>query len=280
MARFGILVDMDRCNGCHACVMACRDEHCGNDHLPYAAAKPYFGSFWMRVSERERGNYPHIKTCYYKIPCMHCDDAPCIREAPDKIYKREDGIVIIDPAKAKCDAHEGKEIQDSCPYGAIYWNDEKGLPQKCTLCAHLLDAGWKEPRCTEVCPNKGITFGDFDDPNSEVSQRIKAENAEFLHPEFGLSGSVYFVNMPKRFVSGSLVFGDTKKSAKKVTVDLVGEDFEAHTVSNGFGDFEFEGLEKNKKFTIRVRCPGYKDAEVQVATYKDNDIGDIVLEKA
>ena len=105
----------------------------------------------MRIIERERGSYPKVKTVYIKVPCMHCDDAPCVAQHPDKVYKRPDGIVIIDPVKAK----GAKEILDSCPYRVIFWNEETDLPQKCTLCAHLLDQGWDEPRCVEDMPHQG-----------------------------------------------------------------------------------------------------------------------------
>ncbi len=100
------------------------------------------------------------------MPCMHCDDALCVKAAQDgAIYKRSDGVVIIDPKKS-----EGqKRLVSTCPYRVIYWNEEKQIPQKCTFCAHLLDKGWKEPRCVEVCPTGALTFGDLDRPNSEAA---------------------------------------------------------------------------------------------------------------
>jgi Fe-S-cluster-containing dehydrogenase component len=275
MARPGLLIDMKKCNGCYGCFMACRDEHCGNDHLPYAAAQPYAGHFWMRIVERERGTYPKVKMAYLKIPCMHCDDAPCMRQHPDKIYKRPDGIVIIDPEKAA----GSKDVLESCPYNVIFWNEESKLPQKCTLCAHLLDQGWKKPRCVEVCPTGALSFGDFDDPDSEVSRRAAAANAEVLHPEYGVKGSVWYVDLPKRFVAGSLVFGDTDKCAGDVTVTLMGAGVEAEVRSNGFGDFEFEGLEKNTEYTVRIDHPGYRARELKASTLVDVYLGDVVLEK-
>jgi Fe-S-cluster-containing dehydrogenase component len=276
MTRFGLLIDMSRCNGCYGCFMACRDEFCGNDHLPYSAAQPHSGHFWMRILERERGSYPKVKTSYFKIPCMHCDDAPCLAQHPDKIYQRQDGIVIIDPVRAK----GAKEMLGSCPYNAIFWNEESSLPQKCTLCAHLLDRGWKAPRCVEICPNKALLFGDFNDPESEVSKRVARETAEVLHPEYGLRGGVWYLNVPKRFVAGSLVFADTDRCAGGVTVTLTGDGEERRVTSNGFGDFEFEGLAKDKEYTVRISHPGYQAKELKVRTQMDKYLGDIVLEKA
>ena len=76
---------------------------------------------------------------YVPNPCMHCDDAPCMESCPVEgaIYKRDDGLVIIDTDKCTgC-----KDCVDACPYGAIYFNDDLNLAQKCTGCAHLLDDG-------------------------------------------------------------------------------------------------------------------------------------------
>jgi len=278
MARYGLLVDMTRCNGCYGCFMACRDEFCGNDHLPYSAAQPYSGHFWMRIIERERGCYPRVKMSYIKVPCMHCADAPCVRQFPDQVYERPDGIVIIDPVKAK----GTREILDSCPYGAIFWNEEQSLPQKCTLCAHLLDQGWEKPRCVEVCPTKALLFGDFADPESEVSKRLREEEpgaAVSLHPEYGLKEGVRYLNLPKRFVAGSVVLGDSDKCARDVTVTLSGDGVSRETTTNGFGDFEFEGLDKDKDYTLTFQGPGYETHEVKVFTKIDKHIGDVVLTK-
>jgi len=276
MTRFAMLIDMKKCNGCYACFMACRDEFCGNDHLPYSAAQPYSGHFWMRILERERGSYPKVKTAYIKVPCMHCDEAPCVEQNPDKVYKRSDGIVIVDPTKAE----GAKEIVDSCPYRAIFWNEELGLPQKCTFCAHLLDRGWEEPRCVEVCPTKALLFGDLDDPESEVSKRLAEEKGEVLNPEYGLKGNVWYLNMPRRFVAGSLVLGDTDQCAGGVVVTLIGGGERRETRTNGFGDFEFEGLDKNKEYTIDVDHPGYVRRTLTANTQIDRYLGDIILEKA
>jgi Fe-S-cluster-containing dehydrogenase component len=276
MSRFGILVDMSRCNGCYGCFMACRDEHCGNDHLPYAAAQPYGGHYWMRIVQRERGSYPKVKTSYFQIPCMHCDDAPCLRQHPDKVFKRQDGIVIIDPVKAK----GARGLLDSCPYNAIFWNEEAALPQKCTMCAHLLDQGWKKPRCVEICPTKALTFGDLDDPESEVARRLAEESAEVLHPEYGLQGAVWYVNLPKRFVAAGLVFADTDRCAGNVAVTLAGGGEARQATSNGFGDFEFEGLDKDVEYTVEIEHPGYKPLQLKVRPQIDTYLGDIFLELA
>lgn len=275
MARYGILVDMNRCNGCYGCFLACRDEFCGNDYLPYSAAQPYSGHYWMRVVDRERGQFPRVKMSYLKIPCMHCDEPLCVKQAPDAVYKRPDGIVIIDPVKAK----GRKEILDSCPYRVIFWNEEKQLPQKCTMCAHLIDQGWEEPRCVEICPNKALIFGDLNDPNSEVSRRLAVEKAEVLHPEYALQEKVLYLGLPKRFIAGSVVFGNTDKCGVNVTVTVTADGDKKATKTNSFGDFEFEGLDKDKEYAVQFKHAGYKSKTVKVKPVIDTYVGDIVMER-
>jgi Fe-S-cluster-containing dehydrogenase component len=276
MARYGLLIDMNRCNGCYACFLACRDEYCGNDYPPYSAAQPDLGSYWMRIVERERGSFPKIKVAYIRIPCMHCDSPACVEKSPSgAVYKRPDGIVIIDPVKAK--GH--KEIVDSCPYQVIYWNEKSQLPQKCTFCAHLLDKGWKEPRCVEVCPTNALIFGDLDDPKSEVAKRLTTEKAEVLHPEYGLKEKVMYLGLPKRFIAGSVVFGDIDKCAENVTVTITGDGNTRTTKTNNYGDFEVEGLLANTEYIVRIVAKDYKAQELTAKTMKDIYLGDINLVK-
>ena len=274
MARYGLVIDVNKCSGCYNCYLACRDEYCGNDYPPYSLAQPYTGHFWMRQIERERGKYPKVKVAYTPLPCMHCDDALCIKAAQDgAVYRRPDGIVIIDPEKSKGQ----KNLLSACPYRVIYWNEEKNIPQKCTLCAHLLDAGWKEPRCVEACPTGALTFGDLDDPNSEVSKLAASGKAEILHPEYEMKEKVTYIGLPKRFVAGSVVFGDKDECAENVSVTLTGEGEKKTVKTDNYGDFEFEGLPEDKEYSVKIECPGYKPEEFSVKTKVDVYLGDIIL---
>ena len=82
MARYGLLIDVAKCNGCYNCFLACKDEHCGNDHRPIAAAQPELGQYWMNVVEKERGSYPKVKVASIPMTCAQCDDpAPCMAAA-------------------------------------------------------------------------------------------------------------------------------------------------------------------------------------------------------
>ena len=112
MTRYGMLMDVTKCNGCYNCFLVCKDEHCGRAHPGYSAAQPMTGHAWISIVNTERGRFPKVKVDYTAIPCMHCDDPACVAAA-DKlgaggaggaqgaIYKRKDGIVLIDPDKAK-----------------------------------------------------------------------------------------------------------------------------------------------------------------------------------
>jgi Fe-S-cluster-containing dehydrogenase component len=277
MARYGMIMDVTKCNGCYNCFLACKDEYCGNEFPPYSASQPMTGHYWMRIIEKERGKFPKVKVAYTAVPCMHCDNPTCVKLAQDKaIYQRPDGIVIIDPEKAK----DHKELLSTCPYRVIYLNEEKQLPQKCTLCAHLLDQGWKEPRCVEVCPTGALLFGDLDDPNSEISKVIASGKTEVLHPEYGLKEKVRYIGLPKRFVAGAVVLTDTEECGEGIKVTLEGEGEKKTVLTDNYGDFEFEGLPPDKTYIVRVEAPGYRKQQFEVKTNVDVYLGDIFLAKS
>jgi Fe-S-cluster-containing dehydrogenase component len=276
MSKLGLVIDVSKCNGCYNCFLACKDEYCGNDFLPYSLSQPMTGHYWMRMVEKERGRYPRVKVAYTAIPCMHCENASCLKMAPDgAVYKRPDGIVIIDPEKAA----GRQDLVSSCPYRAIYWNEERQVPQKCTLCAHLLDQGWKEPRCVEACPTGALLFGDMDDPRSEIFKVLAADSSESLHPEYQLNEKVRYIGLPKRFIAGSVIFKDTDECAEGVKVTLTGEGDKKTVLTNNYGDFEFEGLPADKEYTVKVEARGYKSQEFNVKTNIDVYLGDIFLAK-
>jgi Fe-S-cluster-containing dehydrogenase component len=278
MTRLGLLIDVTKCTGCHNCFLACRDEYFDNDYSPYSAAQPLDGQFWMQVKEIERGTFPKVKLDYIPLPCVHCADAPCIAAAADDaVYRRPDGFVIIDPAKAKGQ----KDIVSSCPYRVIYWNKDLQTPQKCTMCAHRLDEGDKEPRCVEACPTGALTFGDLDDPASTISKYMAEKAVEDFHPEYGTKPTVKYVGVPKRFVAGEVVRADnTGECAEGAAITLEGDGVKLATMSDSYGDFEFEGLDKNKVFKLTVSLAGYGSKTFDISTAGDVNLGEIVLERA
>lgn len=277
MARYGMVIDITRCNGCYNCFLTCRDEFWNNDYPPYSAAQPFADHVWLRMIEKERGKYPKVKVAYTPLLCMHCDNPPCVRAAENgAAYKRPDGIVMIDPQKATGQ----KKIVTACPYRVISWNEEQQIPQKCTMCAHLLDQGWKEPKCAEACPTQAIVFGDMDNPESEISKLIASGKAEAMHPEYKLKEKVRYIGLPKRFIAGSVVLADKDDCAANANVTLIGRGIKQTIVTNGFGDFEFEGLDADQKFSVKIEYPGYRPRSYKVQTRTDVFLGESFLKPA
>ena len=278
MVRYVMTIDVTRCNGCFNCQLACKDEYVENEWPPYSAAQPDTGQLWMHVYVRERGQFPRVKVSYRPTPCMHCDEAPCIRASNgNALYKRDDGTVIIDPVKA----FGQNQVVRACPYNVVFWNESRNLPQKCTFCIHLLEKGWKEPRCVESCPTLALQFGDADDPNSEVSKIIASGKAQPLHPEYNTKPKVYYIGIPKTFIAGSIIYGDTDECAEgaKITLTNTENQQTKTTTSNNYGDFEFEDLENGKPYTIKIEHPAYKTHTANINLKTDTYIGDITLTK-
>ncbi len=193
------------------------------------------------------------------------------------VYRRDDGIVIIDPDKAQGQ----RDIVTSCPHRVISWNEERNVAQKCTFCAHLLDDGSRTTRCAEACPVDAIVFGDLDDSNSDVSRRRAEVKTEELHPEYSLQPLVTYVGLPKRFIAGEVIFADTpEQCAEGVTVNLRdGTDTQA-VVTDNYGDFEFDGLAGGREYTLEIRHTGYESQQLTVRTRADLNLGTIALTPA
>ena len=247
MKKYSFVIDVAKCENCNNCFLSCKDEHCGNEWPGYSLSQPLHGQRWMNISRRERGQFPLIDVAYLPKPCMHCDDAPCIAAAKNgTVSKRPDGIVLIDPEKAKGQ----KAIVGACPYGAIWWNEEEQVPQKCTFCAHLLDKGCKVPRCVQVCPTGALSIRHLED--EELDLLIASENLETLAFEgIATRPRVYYKNLHrynKCIIVGSVATGEEGATECVVgaTVRLVKE---GNTISeqktDDFGDYKFDGLLEN-----------------------------------
>ena len=279
MKKPGIVVNSARCMACYACFMACKDEHCGWD-TALSKSQPELGQYWMNIVEWERGDNPRrVKTATVPTPCNHCDNPACMAVAKDgAVYKRPDGIVIIDPEKAKGQ----KEIADACPIHAAFWNEDLQIPQKCTMCAELLDdpdyPGF-EPRCVEACPNQALVFGDLADPDSNISKLIAANK---VTPLAGLEGSVVHLNIPQKFLAGTVAYPRELEEVcigaqVKITCAETGETHE--TVTNWAGDYEFEDLPEGQTWTVEINFPGFKPAVYEnERTDHDHYVGITYLE--
>jgi len=277
--RYGMIIDLNRCNGCYNCQIACKDEYVGNDFLPYSKAQPLSGHFWMRIEEKERGQFPRVLMTYFPIPCQHCQNqTPCMEaDTTGAIKKRPNGIVLIDPEKSQ----GKKELVNSCPFGAIFWNEENQIPQKCTFCAHLLDSGWKEPRCVEACPTQAILFGDLDDPQSPISKKKAMSETEALWVRNDLNPRVLYVGLPKPFLAGTVVLEDIDECAQGAEL-LLKDKTNGKTVeikADSFGDFQFNGLSPDHFYKLVVRFKGYLPYEMDIEFKNDTTLKEINLKR-
>lgn len=261
------IIDIARCNGCYCCQIACKDEHAGNDWAPYARRQPETGQFWLKLNEFVKGTVPKVKMHYQPVLCAHCDEAPCMKvcNVEGSIYKREDGLVIIDLEKCTgCG-----DCIDACPYHAIYLNTELNIAQKCTGCAHLLDDGWEVPRCVDACPTECFRFGEESGMRDLIRQ---AETVSDTGPR------LYYFNMPKRFITGTVYDPAVNEVVSGVSCTLVdeknGEKMTA--VTDAFGDFWFEGLQESM-FSLEIGKNGKSVNIPSINTEKDVNLGDIAL---
>jgi Fe-S-cluster-containing dehydrogenase component len=127
---------------------------------------------------------------YLPLQCMHCDNAPCMHVCPSgAIYKRNDGIVTIDPQLCMgCQA-----CVHACPYARMYWDKRRGVPSKCILCMPFVDKG-EPPLCVRACPARARYFGRIDDPESPVYVIAKEYGVALpLLPQLGTMPRVLYI---------------------------------------------------------------------------------------
>ena len=189
--KLGLAIDLDTCVGCHACVVSCKEWNTSNYGAPLSDIDAYgenpIGTFLNRVHtyEVESENNEH-KVVHFPKSCLHCEDAPCVTVCPTGAsYKREaDGIVLVNE-----DACIGCGLCAwACPYGAREMDADAGVMKKCTLCVDRIyneniPEEDREPACVRACPTNARHFGDFADPNSNVSQMTQARSGIELMPE-------------------------------------------------------------------------------------------------
>jgi molybdopterin-containing oxidoreductase family iron-sulfur binding subunit len=198
--RYGMVIDLERCIGCQACTVACKEE---NRTAPRV--------FWNRLYDVEVGTYPNVKRVFLPRPCMHCAEAPCVAACPTgATYRRDDGLVLVNAERCVgC-----KACMVACPYGARYFYEggatyfpggsypephlphqihQSGTVEKCTYCVHRLDEGF-EPACVVACPTRARVFGDLEDAQSEVSRLLRERNAFRIFPEMGTDPSTWYLS--------------------------------------------------------------------------------------
>lgn len=167
MSRYALVVNVDRCIGCHACEMACKVENGVS-----------LGSYWNKVVQvGPAGTYPDLHVYWLPIQCQQCEDAPCTHVCPTGAsYRNEDDVVLID--KDKCIGC--KYCMMACPYGVRSWNVEENVVEKCTLCAQRTGTGGL-PKCVEDCCADARFYGDLDDPASPAARAIAEADQSSIH---------------------------------------------------------------------------------------------------
>src|SRR5215471_3632053 len=178
--RYGFVIDQTRCIGCHACTVACKEEH----QVP-------LGVFRTWVKYVEKGEYPHTSRHFGVMRCNHCDSAPCVTICPTKaLYRRSDGIIDFDNQRCiGC-----KSCMQACPYDALYIDPNSNTAAKCNFCAHRVETGL-EPACVIVCPTQAILAGDLDDRSSNVSRVVATQKVSVRKPGKETKPKLYYVGI-------------------------------------------------------------------------------------
>jgi len=217
MALWGMVIDLDRCTGCQACVMACKAEN----NVPAVGAKEAARGrtiSWMHVLVEESEE----RTRFLPRPCFQCDDPPCTKVCPVyATYRNPEGIVA--QIYARCIGC--RFCMAGCPYNAKYFNwrsyqqeapgqnpdvsvRPKGVVEKCTFCHHRLQKARDRVRaerrelapgdyvtaCAEACPTRAITFGDLSDAGSDVAKLAKSPRAFRVGEELGTKPKVIYLS--------------------------------------------------------------------------------------
>ncbi len=211
--RFAMVVDPGKCaelDGCTRCIAACHRAH----NVPSLANPRHEVKWiWKEPFERAFPSEQHaysadsLKAARFPVLCNHCDNPPCVRVCPTRAtWKREDGIVMMDWHRCiGC-----RYCMAACPYGSrsFNWDDPrrhmgvvpasdyptrtKGVVEKCTFCDERIDRG-QLPACVAACPPRAMTFGDLNDPDSEVRRLLASRFALRRKAELGTRPQVYYL---------------------------------------------------------------------------------------
>jgi molybdopterin-containing oxidoreductase family iron-sulfur binding subunit len=217
MALWGMVIDLDRCTGCQACVMACKAEN----NVPAVGAREAARGriiSWMQVLVEESEE----RVRFLPRPCLQCDDPPCTKVCPVyATYRNPEGIVA--QIYARCIGC--RFCMAACPYNAKYFNwlryqkeapgqnpdvsvRPKGVVEKCTFCHHRLQRARERalaerrdlapgeyiPACAEACPTRAIAFGDLSDPGGEVARLARSPRAFKLGEQLGTKPKVIYLS--------------------------------------------------------------------------------------
>ena len=180
------IIDVEKCNGCYDCLMACNEENFGEELAGFDMVHPALGQFLLKIEEHLYGNPPRVRQYFLVKPCMQCRNAPCAQCCPvDAIRINEFGLVELKEDECiSC-----RLCVYACPYDAIYLNRADNRIRKCSGCSDLVREG-KEPRCVSACDRKAVIFGD------EEYLKIQLDGTVQIIAEDGMKPGVYYKNTP------------------------------------------------------------------------------------
>jgi Fe-S-cluster-containing dehydrogenase component len=282
MKKWNMIIDVAECTNCNLCTLATMDEYVGNDWPGYSKPMPKHGHKWINILQKERGqvtgNSPMIDIAYVPTMCNQCDDAPCVAKGGGAVTKRADGIVVIDPEKAK----GRKDLVDACPYGHIWWNEEHQVPQAFNFDAHLIDQGWQQTRGHQSCPIGAMRAIYIED--DVMARKARDENLEVMRPELNTKPRVYYRNLwrySKCFIGGSVSAeaNGVVDCVEGATVRLMrnGQPV-AELQSDNYGDFKFDKLDENSgAYVVEIEAQGHKKKTVEAKLGVSINLGEIRL---
>ena len=176
--RYALAIDTRKCIDCRACVVACKAE---NDVPP--------GRYRNRVHAETRGEFPRLSATFEPEQCHHCDSPSCVRVCPTGAsYRREDGIVLVDAD----DCIGCGYCIIACPYDARFFNELTRVADKCTMCAHRVDAG-RLPACVETCPSRVRTFGDLEERDGALRHLLATRRSQVKKVETGNDPHLHYL---------------------------------------------------------------------------------------
>lgn len=222
--KWGMVIDLNKCTGCKACVIACKKENNLETVSPDQARYGRINN-WINVETIVTGTYPDVKIRHIPRLCNHCDNPPCIKVCPVRAtYKNDEGLVA--QIYGRCIGC--RYCANACPYTVktfTWYKPEfiesfkktlnpdvsvrpKGVVEKCSFCHHRLqkareiaklekreiEEGDYQPACAESCPSRAIFFGNLNDPNAFVAKRARASNAFRLLEDLGTEPKVIYVS--------------------------------------------------------------------------------------
>ncbi len=224
MTQLALVIDLNVCVGCHACVTSCKEWNTSGAAGYLSDDNPYdrdpTGTFFNRVQTFEIGEFPDTQTVHFPKSCLHCEDPPCVPVCPTGAsYKRpEDGIVLVD-----YDICIGcKYCAWACPYGAREIDEHQKVMKKCTLCVDRIDdanlpESERKPACVLACPTNARLFGDIHDEESVVSKAIRENSGYALMPEWGTQPANHY--LPRRKTEMRIHEDELERAANPLKID-------------------------------------------------------------